>query len=433
MKEKGMQLMNEKYFFDDYYCFNKRLIKGRLEKQLGDFGEHLIITILGRMKKYKVFHVDHEGADLIASEIKMEDGSSKNRYAFSVKAKQFGVDESQNYVFDRKNQIKLTKFAEDFKAIPVVAEVLIAKDFSFIDVFLIRLKDFIDLADESEIKEEELVSEGLLIRDNNGKVHDNDHQYPQLAIRWDKDKGLSLNNYVFNGRKKTYENNAYTDFLYNNARIQHMRISMDTRLDGTSLSVNMENERNEELLCQASDNDGNLRRQLGNFGEHAMAFVFSYMKGYKVAIVDHVGIDLIATKPNSVQMPYAISVKTMLKSGISYEYKFDEIEKIVDISMDLNYTPAVAYILPREKGNLGVFDFYFMTVDTLVKYAVKNKNTMILFGELEINIENYFKLAQERSLELSLEIKNDETFRKEAKEFPGIEHMEMHFPVMFDK
>ena len=173
-----------------------------------------------------------------------------------------------------------------------------------------------------------------------------------------------------------------------------MRISMDTRLDGTSLSVNMENERNEELLCQASDNDGNLGRQLGNFGEHAMAFVFSYMKGYKVAIVDHVGIDLIATKPNSVQMPYAISVKTMLKSKISYEYKFDEIEKIVDISMDLNYTPAVAYILPREKGNLGVFDFYFMTVDTLVKYAVKNKNMMILFGELEINIENYFKLAQ---------------------------------------
>ena len=59
--------MIENYFYDDYYCFNKQACKGRLEKQLGDVGEQLIITLLGRMKKYKVFHVDHEGADLIAS------------------------------------------------------------------------------------------------------------------------------------------------------------------------------------------------------------------------------------------------------------------------------------------------------------------------------------------------------------------------------
>lgn len=425
--------MNDKYQYDEYYCFNKQAFEGRLEKQLGDFGEQLIMTVLGRMKKYKVFHVDHEGADLIASEVEPAEDGSVRRYAISVKAHQFGIAESQNYVFDRSNQVKLTKFAEDFKAIPVVAEVLVAKDFSFVDVFLIRLKDFIDLADESLTKEEELVAAGLLQKGTNGRVTDAGHLYPQLAIRWDSNKGLSLNNYVFNGRKKVYESNSYTEYLYNNPRIQHMRISMDARLDGTSLGGALENEIDKELLRQVSDDDGNLSRQLGDFGEHMIAFAFAHLKKYKVAIVDHVGIDIIASNPGSDQKPYAISVKTMFKSGIAYEYKFDEVRKIVDISAALDFIPAVAYILPRKKADPEIFDFYFMTVDTLIQYVKDTDiSTSIILEEREATIKNYLCLAEERALKLELKVENNNYFREYVKCHPEIEHMEMHFPVRFE-
>ncbi len=419
------------YQYDEYYCFNKQAFEGRLEKQLGDFGEQLIMTVLGRMKKYKVFHVDHEGADLIASEVEPSETDDIRRYAISVKAHQFGVDESQNYVFKRNDQIKLTKFAEDFKAIPVVAEVLVSKDFSFVDIFLIRLKDFMDLADESLEKEKELVAAGLLNTDAHGRAKVVEHLYPQLAIRWDSSKGLSLNNYVLNGRKKVYESNVYTEFLYNNPRIQHMRIGMENRLDGTSLGGSLEKEIDAELLSQASDKDGNQSRQLGDFGEHVMAFAFSYMKKYKVALVDHVGIDLIAAKPGARQKPYAISVKTMFKSGINYKYKFDDIRKIVTIARELDFIPAVAYILPREKANPGIFDFYFMTVEMLIQYA-RDTEYYLFFNEKEATVENYFKLAKERFLQLELNVENNEAFREYVKSHPKIEHMEMHFPVQFE-
>ncbi len=425
-------MCNNDYQYNEYYCFNKQAFEGRLEKQLGDFGEQLIMTVLGRMKKYKVFHVDHEGADLIASEVEPSETGDVRRYAISVKSHQFGIKESQNYVFDRDNQVKLTKFAEDFKAMPVVAEVLVSKDFSFVDVFLIRLKDFMDLADESLVKEKELVAAGLLKTDTYGRAKDDGHLYSQLAIRWDSHKGLSLNNYVLNGRKKVYESNAYTEFLYNNPRIQHMRMGMESRLDGTSLGGLLEKEIDAELLSQASDKDGNLSRQLGNFGEHLMAFAFSHLKKYKVALIDHVGIDLIASKPGANQKPYGISVKTMLKSGISYEYKFDDIRKIVTIAGELDFTPAVAYILPREKANPEIFDFYFMTVETLIQYA-KDTEYYVLLNGTEATVENYLKLAEKpKYLKLELNVENNEAFREYVKSHPEIEHMEMHFPVRFE-
>lgn len=40
----------------------------RLPKQLGDFGEQLVMFIIGRLYKHRVAYVDHVGADLIATD-----------------------------------------------------------------------------------------------------------------------------------------------------------------------------------------------------------------------------------------------------------------------------------------------------------------------------------------------------------------------------
>ena len=41
----------------------------RWSKQFGDFGEQLVMYLIGRHKNMKVALVDHAGADLIASDL----------------------------------------------------------------------------------------------------------------------------------------------------------------------------------------------------------------------------------------------------------------------------------------------------------------------------------------------------------------------------
>lgn len=63
---------------------------GRLPKQLGDFGESLVAFLLGNIKGHRVAIVDHEGADIIATD-RLD---SKLRYAISVKSRRFEKDDA---------------------------------------------------------------------------------------------------------------------------------------------------------------------------------------------------------------------------------------------------------------------------------------------------------------------------------------------------
>ena len=92
----------------------------RLSKQLGDFGEQLVMFIIGRLYEHRVACVDHVGADLIATDKKGK------KYAISVKSRVFTLDGPQ-HPFDKNQQEKLEKFAKDFDLIPTVAFVCIDK------------------------------------------------------------------------------------------------------------------------------------------------------------------------------------------------------------------------------------------------------------------------------------------------------------------
>lgn len=93
---------------------------GRLPKQLGYFGESLVTFLLGNIKGHRVAIVDHEGADIIATD-RLD---SKLRYVISVKSRRFKKDDP-SIVFDLYSQNKLRTFAREFDMIPVVAFVLI--------------------------------------------------------------------------------------------------------------------------------------------------------------------------------------------------------------------------------------------------------------------------------------------------------------------
>lgn len=120
----------------------------RLPKQLGDFGESLIMFLIGQIYEHKVAMVDHVGADIIATN-RLE-GDENKTYAISVKTRCFKTDGPQ-FEFNVDQQKKLEEFAADFeKMIPTVAFVSIDKiepDIDVnIDVYIIELKDFRELA-----------------------------------------------------------------------------------------------------------------------------------------------------------------------------------------------------------------------------------------------------------------------------------------------
>lgn len=101
----------------------------RWPKQLGDFGEQLVMYLIGRQKNMKVALVDHAGADLIASDL----GNKNNRYAISVKSHTLNIKiskdkidiESKLYNFDKHNIEQLKNFAENFALEPVVSIVIV--------------------------------------------------------------------------------------------------------------------------------------------------------------------------------------------------------------------------------------------------------------------------------------------------------------------
>lgn len=117
----------------------------RLSKQLGDFGEQLVMFLIGRLYEHRVAYVDRVGADLIATDKK------EKRYAISVKSRVFKTDGPQQ-PFDVDQQQKLVSFAKDFGLIATVAfvcidKIEINKDIN-IDVYIIELEDFRKLANK---------------------------------------------------------------------------------------------------------------------------------------------------------------------------------------------------------------------------------------------------------------------------------------------
>lgn len=402
--------MKSEYLFDVNDIISKSDAKDkRLSKQLGDFGEDLVMTALGRLKKYKVAKVDHVGADLIAvDENESLSGDEKRKYAISVKTRQFGFNEneyekeSETYTFDTQKKTKdepadiqkLLDFAQDFDAIPMIALVLITCDFSYIDIYLLTVSKFYELINKAE------------------KDFPKDGESKPLSLS--SNLGLTLNNYGLvkeNGEYRymnmSEENNKVQMWLQTQKDIDHMRLSSDVKL---SKRKKLEGEKyykyyvpmpkdkvigvepvllhdsfsyikyiRESELNKYDDKipfnthnqkDWNLSRQLGSFGENLAMFAIGNMKGYKIAIVDHVGADLVATdkKGNA----FAISVKT--KTNLEYNYsKSDdnnvhELNKLFEFAKSFGMIPAVAYVLlPKD---LSYIDIYIITLDKLFELAL---------------------------------------------------------------
>lgn len=83
----------------------------RWPKQFGDFGEHLVMYLIGMQKNMKVALVDHAGADLIASDLNSKDSNKEiKRYAISVKSHTLNIKESE-----KKDSVSVESKLYNFK------------------------------------------------------------------------------------------------------------------------------------------------------------------------------------------------------------------------------------------------------------------------------------------------------------------------------
>lgn len=115
----------------------------RLPKQFGDFAEMLVMYLLGKYKGARVALVDHVGADIIAT-----NAERTERYAISVKGRNFPSTESKGFNLPQHDVDTLQDFADSFELIPAVAFVF-ADDMDGkekIRVFLVALDNMKKLA-----------------------------------------------------------------------------------------------------------------------------------------------------------------------------------------------------------------------------------------------------------------------------------------------
>lgn len=101
----------------------------RWSKQFGDFGEQLVMYLIGRTKKYESCVSRSCWCRFVASDL----GNKENRYAISVKSHTLNIKISENdvnvesklYNFDEHNIKQLKSFAENFALKPVVSIVIV--------------------------------------------------------------------------------------------------------------------------------------------------------------------------------------------------------------------------------------------------------------------------------------------------------------------
>ena len=341
------------YIYDESYVFGKQSLKERLEKQLGDFGEQLVMTLLGRLTGYSVAFVDQEGADLIASDKK------GNGYAISVKSSQIGPTENETKVFKKKDQKKLCAFANEFGLIPAVAMIIIPKDFAFIDVYLLTLEGFQELADR-----------------NSNSIEEN----AVKAVA----NGFQINNYSLGtGKSPSHsDKHHYLNYLHTNGLINHVRLDVQNRESFGKDLRPKEKKYTTELL-----KDENLKRQLGDFGEYFLAMLLGQIKKYKVARVDHVGADLIATDRQAKK--YAISVKTRTEGSYNFEENYytckrptpkHELGKLQDFAEKYNMIPVVAcvFVKPDFKG----IDIYISSLKNWLDIGFSGKYAAVQYNSI---------------------------------------------------
>lgn len=99
------------------------------------------------------------------------------------------------------------------------------------------------------------------------------------------------------------------------------------------------------------DKDQRWAKQFGDFAECLTMYVLGQLKDMSVALIDHVGADIIATKRKDTSVRYAISVKGRNippSESKSFHFSQGNIDKLTETAHTFGMVPAVSFVFVDE-------------------------------------------------------------------------------------
>lgn len=99
------------------------------------------------------------------------------------------------------------------------------------------------------------------------------------------------------------------------------------------------------------DKDQRWAKQFGDFAECLTMYVLGQLRDMSVALIDHVGADVIATKRKDTSVRYAISVKGRNippSESKSFNFSQGNIDKLTETANTFGMVPAVSFVFVDE-------------------------------------------------------------------------------------
>lgn len=121
--------------------------------------------------------------------------------------------------------------------------------------------------------------------------------------------------------------------------------------------------------------DKRLPKQFGDFAESLIMYLLGRHKGARVALVDHVGADIIATAPDS-SARYAISVKGRnfpASESKGFNFSKHDVDMLRDFAASFELIPAVAFVFADDMDGKEKIRVFLVRLDDMGHLAANEE------------------------------------------------------------
>lgn len=118
------------------------------------------------------------------------------------------------------------------------------------------------------------------------------------------------------------------------------------------------------------EKDERWAKQFGDFAENLTMYILGQLKNMSVALIDHVGADIIAVKRDNPSVRYAISVKGRNippTEGKSYGFSQGNIDKLTETANAFGMIPAVSFVFVDEMEGVKKIRIFVARLDELLQ------------------------------------------------------------------
>lgn len=114
--------------------------------------------------------------------------------------------------------------------------------------------------------------------------------------------------------------------------------------------------------------DDRWAKQFGDFAEGFVMYNLGQLKNMSVALIDHVGADILATDREDKEKRYAVSVKGRnfpAEESKSFNFSTGNIEKLTETAQTFGMIPAVAFVFVDEQEGSKKIRLFTTTLEKL--------------------------------------------------------------------